>query len=222
MADRRRRERDADVQPAPRLPEVRHQLRRAGAAQLLVQLAVRRVRDVRRAGHARSRSTPSWSSPTPTCRSTTGAIAPWRSAHTQYFTRMLEAVAEVVRHRPRRAVANAHRQAAEGHPARRRGQPQGQVQEPLRPHARSTRTAYEGVIPWINRRARRRRERLVARAVRGLHARGAVHGVRRRAPEAGLAGGHGQRPQHRRGLRHGDRRVAPSSSPRSSSASATG
>ena len=41
----------------------------------------------------RSRSTPSWSSPTPTCRSTTGAIAPWRSAHTQYFTRMLDAVA---------------------------------------------------------------------------------------------------------------------------------
>ena len=52
-----------------------------------------------------------------------GAIAPWRSSHTQYFTRMLEAVADGVRHRPRRAVPDAHRQAAEGHPPRRRGQP---------------------------------------------------------------------------------------------------
>ena len=45
-----------------------------------------------------------------------GAIAPWRSAQTQYFTRMLEAVAEEARHRPRRAVVEAHGQAAEGHP----------------------------------------------------------------------------------------------------------
>ena len=65
-----------------------------------------------------------------------GAIAPWRTANTQYFTRMLEAVAEVYEHRPRRAVAHAHRQAAEGRAARRRGQPHGQVQEPLRPSAR--------------------------------------------------------------------------------------
>ncbi len=47
----RRGERDAHVLPAPGLPDVRDELRRAGAAQLLVQLAVRRVRDVRRPRH---------------------------------------------------------------------------------------------------------------------------------------------------------------------------
>ena len=47
----RSRRGDPHLQPAPRLPEVRHVVRRARAPQLLVQLAVRRVRDVRRARH---------------------------------------------------------------------------------------------------------------------------------------------------------------------------
>ena len=42
---------DAHVQPAPRLPDVRQELRRAGAPQLLVQLALRRVRALRRPRH---------------------------------------------------------------------------------------------------------------------------------------------------------------------------
>ena len=67
-----------------------------------------------------------------------GAIAPWRSSHTQYFTRMLEAVASSVRDRPRRAVPHAHRQAAEDRAARRHRQPAGEVQEPLRPGPAST------------------------------------------------------------------------------------
>ena len=50
-------------------PVRRHLVRRAGAAQLLVQLAVRRVPDLRRARRpARGRS-PSWSFPTRRCRS---------------------------------------------------------------------------------------------------------------------------------------------------------
>ena len=48
---RQRPARDAHVQPAPGLPDLRAVVRRAGAAQLLVQLALRRLRDVRRPGH---------------------------------------------------------------------------------------------------------------------------------------------------------------------------
>ena len=51
--------RDAHVQPAPGVSGVRHELRRAGAAQLLVQLAVRRVRERATGSARRSRSTPS-------------------------------------------------------------------------------------------------------------------------------------------------------------------
>ena len=65
-----------------------------------------------------------------------GAIAPWRTSNTQYFTRMLEAVAEVYKLDLDAPVPHAHRQAAEGRAARCRGQPQGQVQEPLRPNPR--------------------------------------------------------------------------------------
>ena len=42
--------------------------------------------------------------PDPDVSLNAGAVAPWRTANTQYFTRMLEAVANVVRHRPRRTV----------------------------------------------------------------------------------------------------------------------
>ena len=45
------RRRDAHLQPAPGLPDVRAQLRRAGPPELLVQLALRRLRALRRARH---------------------------------------------------------------------------------------------------------------------------------------------------------------------------
>ena len=48
---RRRRERDPHVQSAPRVPRLRHVVRGTGAPQLLVQLAVRRVRALRRPRH---------------------------------------------------------------------------------------------------------------------------------------------------------------------------
>ena len=131
---RPRRSRSASTSPARCAARATTSRRRATSR------STRRTGRARRAtGWARrSRSTPSWSSPTPSMSLNAGAIAPWRSAHTQYFTRMLESVAEVLRHRPRRAVGEAHRQAAEGHPARRQRQAEGQVQEPLRPHPFST------------------------------------------------------------------------------------
>ena len=50
-SDARRRRRDAHVHPAPRLPQRPRQLRGAGAPQLLVQLALRRLRALRRPRH---------------------------------------------------------------------------------------------------------------------------------------------------------------------------
>ena len=49
---------------------------------------------------------------------------------------------------------------------------------------RSYTTAFEGVVPWLERRHTECRERPRARADRGLHARGAVPRVRRRAAAA--------------------------------------
>ena len=114
------RERDADVQPAPGLPASRPQLRGAGAAQLLVQLAVRRL-PARATGSApRSRSTPSWSSPTPTCRSTTArsrrGAAPTRST-SPGCSRRWPTTHGIDLDAP---WANADGQAAEGHPPRHR------------------------------------------------------------------------------------------------------
>ncbi len=59
---------DAHLQPAPGVPGGRRVLRGAGAPQLLVQLALRRLRRSATAWAPRSRSIPSWSSPTRTCR----------------------------------------------------------------------------------------------------------------------------------------------------------
>jgi excinuclease ABC subunit A len=80
-----------------------------------------------------------------------GAIAPWRSAHTQYFTRMLEAVAEVYEidlDAPYRTL-NAKQQKVVMHGVT------GNLQVKYKNRYGRTRqynTSYEGVIPWIKRR----------------------------------------------------------------------
>ena len=130
-----RRERDDHVLRAPR------RARSAGAAttsrRRATSRSTRRTARARRAtGSARrSRSTPSSSCPTRTCRSTSGAIAPWRRR--PHAVLLADA-------RRRRREANdidldapwveAHRQAAEGAAPRRR---RGKVRS-------STRTATAG------------------------------------------------------------------------------
>ena len=113
-----------------------------------------------------------------------GAISPWASASSQYFKRLVESVAEELGADARRAVGQAHEEAAAGVPARhRRRQGAGPVQEPLRPG------------PLLHRQLRGRRpvpaapplrvgERQRPRADRGLHARGAVPGLRGRPARA--------------------------------------
>ncbi|MEO8265969.1 MAG: excinuclease ABC subunit UvrA [Ilumatobacteraceae bacterium] len=80
-----------------------------------------------------------------------GAIAPWRTSNTQYFTRMLEAVAEVYAldlDAPYRALT-AKQQKVVLHGV------EGNLKVKYKNRYGRTReysTAYEGVIPWLNRR----------------------------------------------------------------------
>ena len=80
-----------------------------------------------------------------------GAIAPWRSAHTQYFNRMIEAVAEVYgididapwsAMTPKQTKVILH--GVEGNLSVKYKNRYGRV--------RQYSTAYEGVVPWIKRR----------------------------------------------------------------------
>ena len=77
---RERGARDPDVLRAPRVHALRPVVRRARAPQLLVQLALRRVRGVRRSRARASRSTPSSSSPTTTSPSTTARSSRGRAS----------------------------------------------------------------------------------------------------------------------------------------------
>ncbi len=89
--------------------------------------------------------------PDPDLSITGGAIAPWRSAHTQYFARMLEAVAEAYSidlDAPYRTL-NAKQQRIVLHGV------EGNLTVKYRNRYGRTRqytTAYEGVVPWIKRR----------------------------------------------------------------------
>jgi excinuclease ABC subunit A len=80
-----------------------------------------------------------------------GAIAPWRSSHTQYFTRMLEAVAEVYAidlDAPYGSLT-AKQQKVVLHGV------DGNLKVKYKNRYGRTReysTAYEGIIPWLNRR----------------------------------------------------------------------
>ena len=80
-----------------------------------------------------------------------GAIAPWRSAHTQYFTRMLESVANV---NEIDLDAPWHTLTAKQHKLILHGV-KGKMTVKYKNRygrSRSYSTEYEGVIPWIRRR----------------------------------------------------------------------
>jgi excinuclease ABC subunit A len=89
--------------------------------------------------------------PDPDLSLTEGAIAPWRSAHTQYFTRMLAAMCEqqgIDAERPWKKLAAKQQKIV-------LGGVDGNMLVKYRNRygrARQYSTAYEGVIPWIKRR----------------------------------------------------------------------
>ena len=110
------------------------------------------------------------------------------------------------RHRHGQAVGQADQGAAAGAAVRHQGPGHGQVQEPLRPGA-PVLDQLRGRHPVPAAPPRRLRERLEPGAGRDLHAGGPVPRLRRRPPQAVLAGRHHRRPEHLRGLRPVDRRV---------------
>ena len=80
-----------------------------------------------------------------------GAIAPWRSAHTQYFTRMLEAVAEefeIDMDRKWSKLSEKHRNIVMN------GAGDSVLVKYRNRYGRTREysTSYEGVVPWIKRR----------------------------------------------------------------------
>ncbi|MEC7384015.1 MAG: excinuclease ABC subunit UvrA, partial [Actinomycetota bacterium] len=80
-----------------------------------------------------------------------GAIAPWRSAHTQYFTRMLESVAEA----NEIDLTLPWKDLPAQHPKILLGGARGRLTVKYRNRYGRSRTfssEFEGVIPWIKRR----------------------------------------------------------------------
>ena len=150
-----------------------------------------------------------------------GAIAPWRTAHTQYFTRMLESVAEVhdIDMDAPWEKLTAKQQKVILHGGE--GQDDRQVQEPLRALTHVL-DRVRGRDPVDQAAPRGQRQRVGTRAVRGLHALGAVprrataHGSsRRRWRSPSTASTSPRSPTWRSASRR-------SSSPRSSCPSAIG
>ena len=129
-----------------------------------------------------------------------GAIQPWSGGTTlEYFLRLLEALADAEKFSVdtpwRKLPARAQKTILYGvggpgpRPVPQQVRPRALVLHRLRGRGAVDRAP-----------AQRHRERLVPRQVRGLHARHPVPGLRRRAAQAGGAGGDHRRPQHRRGL----------------------
>ena len=133
-----------------------------------------------------------------------GALAPWAGARSEYFTGLQVGVAELggfdfdapgSRSRPRTRSSSSTGRAPHG---------PRHLQEPLQPQA-LVRGGVRGHHPVAAAPARRGRVGLVARADRGLHARGGLPGVRGRPAQARVAGRHRRRAQHRRAVQPVDR-----------------
>ena len=204
---RGRRAARADVLRAPLLPLRRPVVRRAGAAVLLVQLAVRRLPGLHRPGHphggrpraarARRREVarrgrdlargPAATSATTSCGCS--ARSARRSASTS--TRRGSGCP------PRRA-----RPSCTGHDT--------QVHVSYRNRygrLRSYYTTYEGVIPYVQRRHSEAESDSSRERFEGYMREIPCPLVRGPPAQAGRAGRHGQRPVHRRRGGHADRRV---------------
>ncbi len=145
--------------------------------------------------------------PDPSSSLREGAIQPWASGHTlEYFLRLLEALG-------RRTGFNLDTPWERSPTGRRRRSCTGPTTRCTSRYRnrygreRSYYAGFEGVVPWIERRHGDTECDWSPREVRGLHARGAVPGVRRRPAQAGDPGRHHRRAEHRRGLRPVDRRL---------------
>ena len=195
---RRRRHRAGGhhLQPAPGLHPLRAQLRgprRPGTSPSTRPTAPARPAPAWAPG---SRSTPSWWCPTPTKSLAEGALAPWSGARSEYFSRMVAAVAELGGFSLDTPWEKLPQGRPEAGPLRGRHQAgPSQVPQPLRtpallPHP------LRGHRPLAAAAPLRGRVRLPPGQPRGLPARGALPRVRRGPAPARVAG------RHRRGLLH--------------------
>ena len=194
---RRRRRRGADVLRAVRLPRARRLAARAPAADLLVQLAARRLpalHGARRAAGDRPR--PARARPDALDRR--GRARPVVGRQLRVLRVGDPGDRRALGDRPRQAVAGPHRRAAGPVPVRHQGradlrpvpQPDG-AEALVHAQLRGDRPEPPAPLP-------RDRLRAAARADRGVHVVPAVPGVQRRAPQARGARGHGRRDQHPR------------------------
>ena len=207
--DGRRLRGDDALQRAVRLPRVRHLDPRAGAADLLLQLAPRRLRALPRARlPAGDRPRAGRPRPDPLAgRGRAAALEPWRH-------RLLAAAdrgrRRRLRGRRRQALVEAEEIRERDLPLRhRRRAPPGHLHQPLR-----SPPLLQGPLRGDRQPAAAalRGDRLgdQPRADRGLHGRAALPAVRGRAAAAGEPRGQGRRDQHRRlhrALGAGGRRV---------------
>ena len=92
--DRPRRRRGADVLRAVRLPRARRLAARAPAADLLLQLAARRLPALHRASAPSRRSTPTCSSPTRRSRSPRARSCPWSVGNSGFYESVIQAIAD--------------------------------------------------------------------------------------------------------------------------------
>ena len=154
--------------------------------------------------------------PNPDLSLSHGAIGPWAGARTEYFSRVLKAVAEALRLQHGQAVVQAEQAAAQG-PSLRRRHSAGAcpVPQPVR-HSAQLRHPVRGCRALASAAPFRGGLRVGTRAGRGLHAGGSVPGLRRDAAAPGVPRRQGRRPEHRRAVVAVDPRVLTSCSGRSS------
>ena len=164
----------------PERPPAGH--RRARAAVVLVQLAVRRLPGVHRPRHPQG-GRPRAGRPRP-------GAAPWASGAIAAVgrradQRVLPAAAAGPGRRRRASTMDTPWERAAGRAPRRRSctasdeQVHVTLPQPVRPASARTTPSFEGVVPWIERRHAETDRDYGAGEVRGLHARGAVPGLRR-------------------------------------------
>ena len=187
----------------PQRPPAGH--RRARAAVVLVQLALRRVPGLHRPRHPQG-GRPGTRRPRPRAQPGRGR---GHAVVDRPDQRVLPAAAAGRRRHPRlrhrRPVGVAAGARAEGGAARAVRAGARQLPQPLRPRPLLLR-GLRGRGAVDRAALHRDRQRLLAREVRGLHARGALPDLRGHAPQAGDPRRHRRGTLHRRGVGAVDRR----------------
>ena len=216
----RRRGRDAHVQPAPGLPECGGSYDELAPRNFSFNSPYGACEHCDGLG-TRFEVDPELVVADPDAHVAEGAIEPWAGGHAQYFHRLLEAVCEeqgIPIDKPwSELTAKQQKRLLYG-----KGVGRVHVKYKNRyGRVRSYHAQLRGRRPVAPAAPPRHRERQPARAVRGLHARGAVPRVRRRPAQAVLARRHDRRPHHRRALRDVDPRRGRRPRRRSSCPSAT-